>query len=105
MAAAGNRPKGGLRSLSYMTVAVALFVIAFGLTVFVLLRAVLSGGNAGRLEGICGIAAIVCSAAGFVVPLYGHFIVRMDGKADWRLGVVLNGLLLFFLIFLYFSGI
>ncbi|MBQ5953245.1 MAG: hypothetical protein IJL47_04295 [Lachnospiraceae bacterium] len=93
------------RSLSYMTAAVLLFLAAFGLTVFVFVRAVTTGGNIGRLESALCLLSLIFAAAGVVIPLYGHFIVRVDGKADWRVGVAMNGLLLLALIFLYFLGI
>ena len=97
--------KGGLRSLSYMTVSVGLFVISFVLTAVLIVRSALTAGGLGRVEGILGAVALIASAAGFIVPLYGHFIVRIDGKGDWRVGTALNGLLTLFLIFLYFLGI
>lgn len=96
---------GFIRSLSYMTASLVLFVLSFGVSVFLLIRAAGSGGAASAAAGAMGIAALVCSAAGFVIALYGHFIVRIDTKTDWRLGVILNGLLTLFLIFLYFLGI
>ena len=96
---------GFFRSLSYMTVSAVLFVLALFLTVFLLWTAVSTQGSVGTAEGIMGIAALLFAACGFVVPLYGHFIVRIDSKADWRIGAGLNGLLLLFLVFLYFLGI
>ena len=100
-----DRKRGGFRSLSYMTVSLGLFAISLGLTVFLIVRSVLTEGGLGRTEGILGAAALLASAAGWIIPLYGHFIVRMDGKADWRIGTLLNGLLMLILVFLYFLGI
>ena len=100
-----DRTRGGLRSLSYMTVSVSLFILSLGLTLFLLIRSVITAGSLGRTEGILGAAALLASAAGWIVPLYGHFIVRIDGKADWRIGALMNGVLMLFLVFLYFLGI
>ena len=100
-----RREKGGVRSLSYMTVSVALFVLGFVITAVLLVLSAVTAGGLGRISGILGTVALAAAAAGFTVPLYGHFIVRMDGKGDWRVGTVLNGLLTLFLVFLYFLGI
>ncbi len=96
---------GFFRSLSYMTASAALFAVSFVLTAVLLVRAVRSAGGLGTAEGLLGIAALVAAAAGFVIPLYGHFIVREDGRADWRIGCALNGLMLLVLVWLYFLGI
>ena len=97
--------KGGLRSLSYMTVSISLFCLSLVLTAVLMVRSALTAGGLGRTEGILGTVALIASVVGFIVPLYGHFIVRMDGKGDWRVGTLLNGILMLFLIFLYFLGI
>ena len=97
--------KGGIRSLSYMTVSVSLFVLSLVLTAVLIVRSAMTAGELGKAGGILGTVALAAAAAGFVVPLYGHFIVRMDGRGDWRIGTVLNGLLTLFLVFLYFLGI
>ena len=100
-----RREKGGVRSLSYMTVSVALFILGLVITAALLVRSAVTDGGLGRISGILGTVALAAAIAGFAVPLYGHFIVRMDGKGDWRVGTVLNGLLMLFLVFLYFLGI
>lgn len=96
---------GILRSMSYMTASLILFIAAVVITAYLMIRAVVSGGSLTALEGILGIIALLFSVSGFVVPLYGHFIVRIDSKADWRIGAALNGILMLFLVFLYFLGI
>ena len=100
-----KQKSGFLRSMSYMTASVGLFILSLGLTVFLIVRAVLTEGAISRTEGILGTVALIASAAVFIIPLYGHFIVRMDGKADWRVGAALNGIMMLLLIFLYFLGI
>ena len=100
-----DRKRGGLRSLSYMTVSVSLFVLSLCLTVFLIVRSAFTAGGLGKTEGVLGAVALLASAAGWIVPLYGHFIVRIDGKGDWRIGTLLNGMLTLFLVFLYFLGI
>ena len=97
--------KGGIRSLSYMTVSVSLFILSLVLTAVLMVRSALTAGGLGRTEGLLGTVALAASIAGFVIPLYGHFIVRIDGKGDWRVGTFLNGILMLFLVFLYFLGI
>ena len=99
------RKRGGLRSLSYMTVSVSLFILSLVLTAVLIVRSALTAGGLGRTEAVLGAAALLASAAGWIIPLYGHFIVRIDGKGDWRVGTVMNGILMLFLIFLYFLGI
>ena len=100
-----TKQKGSLRSLSYMTVSVSLFILSLVLTVLLIIRTAVTAGGLGRTESILGAAALIASIAGWIIPLYGHFIVRMDGKGDWRVGTVMNGILMLFLIFLYFLGI
>lgn len=94
-----------LRSLSYMTVSLGLFFLSLILSAVLIVRAVLTDGGLGRADAVLGTLALAAVIAGFIVPLYGHFIVRIDGKANWRLGVLLNGVLMLFLVFLYFLGI
>ena len=95
----------GLRSLSYMAVSLGLFFLSLAVTVFLLIRSVLTEGNLSKAESILGTAALAASIAGFVIALYGHFIVRIDGKGDWRIGAALNGLMMLFLVFVYFLGV
>ncbi len=96
---------GFFRSLSYMTVSLILFALSFILTAVLIVRAALTNGRITAAEGILGITALICSVLGFIVPLYGHFIVRIDSKADWRIGAAANGLLMLILVFLYFLGV
>ena len=86
-----------LRSLSYMTVSLGLFFLSLILSAVLIVRAVLTDGGLGSADAVLGTLALAAVIAGF--------IVRIDGKADWRLGVLLNGVLMLFLVFLYFLGI
>ena len=97
--------KRGIRSLSYMTVSIGLFLVSLAITVFLLVRSALTAGGLGKAEGVLGILALAAGVIGFIAPLYGHFIVRIDGRGDWRVGAVLNGLMTLLLTFLYFLGI
>ena len=91
--------------MTYMTASMILFAVSLVLTVFLIIRSVMTAGSLGKTESILGAAALLASAAGWIIPLYGHFIVRMDGKADWRAGTLLNGTLMLLLVFFYFLGI
>lgn len=94
-----------MRGLSYMQASLSLFVLSLLLSLVLGIRAVISAGRVGYTEGALAFLALVLSIAGFVVPVYGHFIVKNDSRTDWRLGVLLNGLLMLFLTFIYFLGI
>ena len=94
-----------LKSVTYMQASLALFAVSLILTLVLSVRAVVTNGGLTLLEGFLGIVALLLSAAGLLVTLYGRFILKEKIRPDFRLGVLLNGLLMFWLVFLYFLGI
>ena len=39
------------------------------------------------------------------MTLYGHFVVKMEGKIKWGVGLATNGVLVVVLLLLYLSGL
>ena len=94
-----------LKSVTYMQASLGLFAVSLILALVLSVRAVVTNGGLTLLEGFLGIVALILSAAGLLVALYGRFILKEKIRPDFRLGVLLNGLLMFWLVFLYFLGI
>ena len=94
-----------LRAVTYMQVSLLLFILAFLIAAVLFVRAVVSGGTLGSADGILGMLALVFSIAGFITPLYGRFVVHAEAKPDYRLGLILNGVLMLILFFFYFLGL
>lgn len=94
-----------VKAPTHMQLSVLCFILSLGLSIFLWIRAVLSRGNLTTLDGGLGIAAALIAAAGFMVPLYGHYIVGAAEKTDYRWGLALNGFLFLILVFFYFLGL
>lgn len=93
-----------ISSISYMQTSLALFGLSLVITVYLLIRAVISNGALGLRDGLIGIMALVFTIIGFWVPLYGHYIVKEKAGTDYRLGLILNGGLMLLLFFFFFLG-
>ena len=103
-----KQPKGIrklLRSVSYMQLSLTLLGIELVLLVWLFVSAVRTNGQLTLLQGALGIVCLALSVIGVIAPLYGHFIVGTDGKISWKVGVITQGILLLFLVYLYFLGI
>ena len=100
-----NKTRGLLRSVSYMSASIGLFLFGLALLIYLLIRSIMTAGALGKAESSLGVIALIAGIAGYVIALYGHFIVRVESKGDWRIGAALNGVLTLLLIFLYFLGI
>ena len=96
---------GRLRSVNYMQASLGLFGLSLLLTLVLSVRAVMTNGGLTILEGFLGILALLLSGAGLVIALYGRFILKEKRKPDFRLGLLLNLLLMLCLVFLYFLGL
>lgn len=93
-----------IRSISYMQTSLALFGVSLVITLYLLIRAVISNGALGLRDGLMGVIALIFTVIGFWVPLYGHYIVKEKAGTDFRLGLILNAGLMIFLFFFYFLG-
>ena len=62
-----RREKGGVRSLSYMTVSVALFVLGFVITAVLLVLSAVTAGGLGRISGILLLDLFVAATDGLVI--------------------------------------
>ena len=100
-----SKIKKAIASPTHMQLSLFCFVLALGLSLFLWIRSVTSRGSLSVFEGALGVAAALFSAAGFVIPLYGHFIVGAAEKKDYRRGLALNGVLFLLLVFFYFLGL
>lgn len=99
------RLKRLIRSVTYMQVSLLLFFVSLCISLILCIRAVTSGGNLKSWEGLLGMLALVLSILGFITPLYGHYVVHAQNKLDFRLGLLLNGVLMLILFFFYFLGL
>ena len=100
-----KRLKRILSQVTYMQLSLILFLVSLLITAVLGIRAVARGGNLSFWEGLFGIAALLLSIAGFAAPLYGRFVVRAEAKQDYRIGLILNGVLMLLLFFFYFLGL
>lgn len=94
-----------LRDLTYMQVAMALFVFAAVLFILCIALSLATGGQVGWIAAAAGLVALVLSLAGLAVTLYGHFAVGMEGKLNWKWGLFLNGAVFVLLLALYILGL
>ena len=94
-----------LSSMSYMQASLAFFGAGLLALVFCLWRAVASGGAAGPVAALLGILAFILALVGLGVTFYGHFVVKMEGKIKWGVGLGTNGALAALTLLLYLSGL
>lgn len=97
--------KERLRSLTYMQTALTIFAVSLAALGFCLWRAIASNGTSGIVAALVGIFSFILALIGLSVTLYGHFVVRIEGKISWLAGVFTNGTLLVITILLYLSGL
>ena len=72
------------RSITYMQAAMALLIPETLIFLYLLVKAILTGGGLSSWEGGLGVLGMILSLIGIGIPLYGHFIVRMDGRKSWN---------------------
>ena len=94
-----------LRRITYMQTSLGLFVISLVTVLVLWIRSVTTNGSLTLFEGFLGILALVFCLIGFAVPLYGRFVVKAPSRPDYRIGLLLNGILALVLLFLYILGI
>ena len=99
------RLKKLVHAVTYMQVSLLLFILSLIISLALGIRAVTSGGNLEAWEGLLGIVALIFSVLGFITPLYGRFTVHAQTRLDYRIGLVLNGILMLILFFFYFLGL
>ena len=94
-----------LRKITYMQLSLSLLVVELGLLIWLFILAVKTNGELSLLQGSIGILCLIFSVIGAIAPLYGHFIVQKNSRISWKVGVILQGIVLLFLVYLYFLGI
>ena len=94
-----------LRNLTYMQAAMSCFGVGTALFVLSIVLSVTTKGDVGIPEAICGIAGFLFGAAGLGITLFGHFIVGIEGKTDWKVGLYCNLLLILLTAGLYVLGL
>ena len=92
-------------SLTYMQASLGLFGLCLVLLSILFIRSVTTGGGLSAWEGILGFAGLLLSLTGFLIPLYGKYVVRSKDRPDFRLGLLLNGVLFLVYVFFYFLGV
>nr|MBQ6242720.1 hypothetical protein [Lachnospiraceae bacterium] len=96
---------GKIKTLTYMQTSLGLFGLCLILLIVLFVRSVTSGGGLTWWEGLLGFIGMLLSLAGFLIPLYGKYVVKGKDRPDFRLGLALNGMLFLVYVFFYFLGI
>ena len=94
-----------MANVTYMQASLTLFglsLVPFGVGLW---RAVATAGTAGVLIALPGFSSFFAALAGFLVTIYGHFVVRIEGKIKWIAGITANGMMLVILVLLYLAGL
>lgn len=94
-----------LEKVTYMQASLTLFGLSVFLFLLCLWRSVATGGTAGMGIAFIGLLAFFTALAGIGVTLYGHFIVKIEGRIKWIAGVATNGMMFIIMVLLYGSGI
>ena len=97
--------KEWLQARTYMQVALTLFTISVLLFLLCLWQSVATAGNIGIGIALAGILSFAFAVGGVGVTLFGHFVVRMEGKLRWYVGLITNGAVAVIMLLLYISGI
>ena len=93
------------RSVTYMQASLALLIPEVLAFVYLFVRSVMTGGGLTAWEGGIGVLAMLCALAGIIIPLYGHFIVRIDGRKSWKIPFFAHlGVFLLWIVF-YCAGL
>ena len=95
-----------MANVTYMQASLTLFGLSLVLFGVSLWRAVATAGTAGVLIALPGFLSFFAALAGFLVAIiYGHFVVRIEGKIKWIAGITANGMMLVILVLLYLAGL
>ena len=100
-----NSLRERIRRITYMQTSLGLFILSLVIVLVLWIRSVASNGALTLFEGFLGVLALAFCLTGFAVPLYGRFVVKAPDRPDYRLGLLLNGILALILVFLYILGI
>ena len=88
-----------------MQVAMTLMILSALLFVFCVVQAILTGGAVPVWTGLLGILSFFAAAAGLAVTLYGHFVVRVEGRISWLAGLLPNLFLILVTLIFYIGGL
>ncbi len=94
-----------LASMSYMQASLGFFSASVLTFAFCLWQVISSRGSSGLVVALVGILSFILAIVGIGVTLYGHFVVKMEGKIKWGVGLATNGVLVVVLLLLYLSGL
>ena len=94
-----------LHRISYMQSAIGLFVLSLLVLLALFVLALLSSGGLKLWAGLIAFLGMLMALAGFILPLYGKYVVGSRDKPDFRWGMLLNGPLFLLYVFFYFLGI
>lgn len=94
-----------LHRISYMQSAIGLFVLSLLVLLALFVLALLSSGGLKLWAGLIAFLGMLMALAGFILPLYGKYVVGSRDKPDYRWGMLLNGPLFLLYVFFYFLGI
>lgn len=97
--------KEWLQARTYMQVSLTLFAVSALLFLLCLWQAIATAGTTGTGIALAGIISFGLAVWGLGVTLFGHFVVRMEGKIKWIAGIITNGMMMVIWIMLYVSGI
>ena len=90
--------------VTYVQIAMTLMIVSAVLFLFCVIEAVLTAGDVPRWVGLLGILSFLSALAGVIVTLYGHFIVRVEGKVPWLAAFLPNLFLVLLTLIFYIGG-
>lgn len=93
-----------LKSLTYMRTALLLLTVSVFFFAVGIAISVIMGGQGAAFIGIFGIISFFVAIAGVCVTLYGHFVVQIEGRFSWLVGLLPNAGMALFMLILYVSG-
>ena len=93
-----------IQDVTFMEMAIFLFILAVILVLGGLVWAIASGGNAGWPVILIALLAIALGVAGILVTVYGHFSVEADSRLNWKVGIYTNGAVVLLMVIFYILG-
>ncbi len=93
------------RRMTYMQASFALLVPEVLLLLYLFIKAVVTGGGLSLGEGALGLLVLILSGLGMYIPVYGHFVVKADGKRSWKIPFFLHAGIFVLSVILYLSGL
>ena len=85
-----SRLRSKWRSVTYRQASFALLVPQAVIFLYLLVKSIVTGGSLTVWEGGLGVLGLLLSLIGIGIPLYGHFVVRIDSRGSWKVPFFLH---------------